>query len=529
MAPPVRSMRATYAHPRPYGSSAPGSVEGSASQDSVQSSAHNSGSSDKLEDLGPSSTIAQIAAQARKILDLDTESSVPSLPPGLVLPTSDNVLCHRQQRVLHESSEKGIHVLVDKLGMLDRLYSPEVSSSRLLKEAWHQHALTLLCGLDAERLRAALAQMYTFESMHEQFWDKNLEASYDIIGEEEEPHNAVEYDPGIYCNVLSPRDGVPLTVDEFRQFLDGMFWFTGLVEDEVKEPFKDSFRRKDGTTWANAIKEFWHLFRDPDAPCSGTLEFPGHDKLSRLKTQIQEFCRLQCEHLENRRDNIIYVPVPNEVGYSNNMRLRCCRGHESLTHDASPHLFQLAFCILHVLFPHKQFKMFHFVVFRICRPEEAWVGEIIASHLLASYAAYGGFNSKAAGGSVISADRETHEGWCEHALFVQQQGTLELQSRNLDITKARVLEEHASVDVALKFRHTEVAAADTLLAGIAQMRSKLDAAVVADKLLRSVHTMRDEVLAAMQECPESEDDSAVEGSGSQDSLAAYREPSVELG
>ncbi|KAG9565594.1 hypothetical protein KCU71_g4880, partial [Aureobasidium melanogenum] len=60
-------------------------------------------------------------------------------------------------------------------------------------------------------------------------------------------------------------------------------------------------------------------------------------------------------------------------------------------------------CVVSVLFPNGNFELNSFALFRVVMRNHAEIGESIGSHLVNSYAGYGGFNFTTAGISVNSA------------------------------------------------------------------------------------------------------------------------------
>lgn len=91
-----------------------------------------------------------------------------------------------------------------------------------------------------------------------------------------------------------------------------------------------------------------------------------------------------------------------------------------------------------VLFPEKEFTMYQFHLFTVLDAANVSSGESLGSHMLASYAPYGGFNFAAAGISVASAyDKESGLRWQQAKIRAEDLGTYDVIAANMAEEKER--------------------------------------------------------------------------------------------
>ncbi|KAK3643616.1 hypothetical protein LTR56_010126 [Elasticomyces elasticus] len=404
----------------------------SSSQDSVEPSTK----FDPLKPLDNKATVREIINSALAVRDDWTVLDISNVQDR---PTRANTFNHpAQQELLQIWEDEGLGNFVEKFKQLETNYSPQVKRTRLHDEDWRPYAYQLCSGVEDARMRAMLANTYLFESVYECSWtpthhqlcdtpEVELDDSEDEAEAAHQGKRAVR-NFGLYKLQLAPRNCIPLTKAEFDLLIEAMIHALKLNDRNDRAAARLKFELH-GLSLVQRIRMFWNVFFDQDALADDDkeYEFPGSDATKEnLRKAGQSLIKVYTEFLKDLPDGVKYIPIPAEVGYSINM-LRRMRAHRKLVPKTSPPLFQFMFSLLNVLFPEKQFKIFPQVVFRATTPQQVPTGESIASHLCASYEAYGGFNSTQAGLSVTSSERMSPAAQDNAAMYAISIGIVDLQ------------------------------------------------------------------------------------------------------
>jgi hypothetical protein len=204
------------------------------------------------------------------------------------------------------------------------------------------------------------------------------------------------YDPVIYLNYLADENGKGLTCDEYELFLESYLVAAGVKNDTTRAKRRDLQAGID-VIWRTELgnKPTSSFFNDVSTSIWDAVKATassGNELLSRA-----------------RAAHIDHVMFKAEVGWSSKGYERC-QTHRKLQ-DGSPDAFRLAHLLVRHLYPLRKFHLHQFYLFDIVRPEQAGIGESIASQMCTSYVAYGGFNGTQAGISVNEVWKMTSEDW----------------------------------------------------------------------------------------------------------------------
>ncbi|KAG9951261.1 hypothetical protein KCU85_g2930, partial [Aureobasidium melanogenum] len=183
--------------------------------------------------------------------------------------------------------------------------------------------------------------------------------------------HADELEPGIYVNTLAPRDGSPLSLDEFSRFLEAL------------EVAVWGARMFDATDICNLVESYYRFH-------SGSSEELLYAiRGSSLVQDLNEFLSINKFRLEDARaQNATHMAILPHCGSARNIH-SACKEHYKLK---APALLSLARCVLGALFPDKHFRLFNYCLFRVFKGPHLTIGRLIGSQLTASSGEYGGFN-----------------------------------------------------------------------------------------------------------------------------------------
>jgi hypothetical protein len=198
-------------------------------------------------------------------------------------------------------------------------------------------------------------------------------------------------DPGVYANFLAPRDGSALTLDEYQRFLEALE--AALRGDQMTN----------GRDICQEVNTYYRINHRAGAFLEDAMRTAAF-RLSYGTFLAENDARLQAA----RAQGATHITIPGECGWADNVHSRC-KEHKTL--QSSPDIFRVANCVLRVLFVSKDFQMHQFCLFKVCRAEQAGIGESIGHHLVLSYGKYGGFNFAQAGLSISSAASLTFTAW----------------------------------------------------------------------------------------------------------------------
>lgn len=290
-------------------------------------------------------------------------------------------LVHPYQRryleILDDPNNWDYDALIDIIEEADREHGPNPKMSRINTEVvpdWKVITLTLMMRTDREILQAASSNDLPRRAVTTYVDDDKIE-----IRTAAGALPVTQNDAVVYANWLARRDGSGLTRDEFVRLL-------AFLRRVAADPRGPDRRRIDQmhNTWPGTRIGLMQGFSATEA-----------DKLERFCTYHEQvtISRFDADPTVER------IMIPGEVGWTMQYILRAA-AHRDLT-SGSPWVFRLVSCALKHLFD-ASFIMHQFVLFDIVRPEEANVAESIASHLLASYIGYGGFNFDQAGLTATS-------------------------------------------------------------------------------------------------------------------------------
>lgn len=263
--------------------------------------------------------------------------------------------------------------LVEEIEKNDRENGPNYHSSRINSSrapGWTNKGVTILLRTDQDLLIAVTNNELPHRA-------RTRERGQSVAVRTQGARPAKANDPVIYINCLADGDGNGLSRVEFERLLQFLLGVEAHPEGE------------DG----QAIDKIWNGW-----VTGGTRSGLMEGLQGREHNKIKFFCAFHREHTLAPHTGNGPAPdrfmIPAEVGWAMIFENRK-KDHNSLS-GGSPWFFRLVSCALKHLFPGR-FEMHQFVLFDIVSPDEAHIGESIASHLASSYASYGGFNHDQAG------------------------------------------------------------------------------------------------------------------------------------
>ncbi|THY28021.1 hypothetical protein D6D01_04012 [Aureobasidium pullulans] len=214
---------------------------------------------------------------------------------------------------------------------------------------------------------------------------------------------------GIYINYLATRDGGGLTIPEYERYFEAML---SVIDNRriPSDPTRDLvdecdqfYMRHTGSRVSDVPK-----MQDSCYKHRGDFNLKQRQLIAEAKAQGATEIRL-----------------PGEAGYSDECDERI-REHDRLRGSAN--FFRLARCVLGCLWPGR-FSLYSIILFRVNQFKDADVGESMASHIGATYAAYGGFNFVQAGVQILTAHRLNQDDFRQAARNLP--GMIKFMKRNL--------------------------------------------------------------------------------------------------
>ncbi|KAH0030203.1 hypothetical protein KCU78_g3130, partial [Aureobasidium melanogenum] len=305
---------------------------------------------------------------------------------------SPNVYIHdTMQEMLDAFDDLGFAGVALKIPQLDQDYSPYLRVSRLATPVVVEHSTLLLSQLSPDIIRSILANTLvedvTSRTVVLNDWNRI-------------PRSRKEEDePGIYANYFTKGNGTGLTVNEYEE------WVNVMCAILRKQPYKGE-THKDMVTRVNN----WFNSNTTGAKVVDLVEEVHNSAYTRYgKTgaainptiDLNIFEKSQKDIVASaRRQNASEIRFFGEVGWAINVDDRC-KTHGKL--QGSAVMFRLAICVVGAYFSNYNFKMTSYCLFRVVSWIHAEIGESVGSHLVNSYAKYGGFNYTTAGLSIKSS------------------------------------------------------------------------------------------------------------------------------
>ncbi|KAG9566336.1 hypothetical protein KCU71_g5988, partial [Aureobasidium melanogenum] len=188
--------------------------------------------------------------------------------------------------------------------------------------------------------------------------------------------NEDDLEPGIFINILAPRDGSPLSLDEFSRFLEGL------------EAAVWGARMFDKTDICNLVESYYRFHSGSSEELLCAIRGPN------LVQDLNAFLSINKFRLEDARaQNATNMAILPHCGSARNIH-SACKEHYKFK---APSLLNLARCVLGALFPDKHFRLFNYCLFRAFTASHLKIGQSIGPHLTGSSSEYGGFNFTAHG------------------------------------------------------------------------------------------------------------------------------------
>ncbi|KAH0341173.1 hypothetical protein KCU81_g6427, partial [Aureobasidium melanogenum] len=274
-------------------------------------------------------------------------------------------------------TEWGLTGLAEEIQKLDQHYAPLVNISRLSTPVMIEHGMLLLAQIPRDMLLSILNNtlVSNFKAGKITLQDWNLI-----------PRSVKQQrEPAIYVNYYTTPDGTGLTITEYEQYLQAM-------EDAIQ----GRTTTVNGVS-INIVSEVNKYYKQRTNEKGAFLT--AHKTATRR--DLPDFLKYQQKVVAAAKaKGAGRIRFPGEVGWAINTDSRV-KTHHKL--QGSAIMFRLTMCVVSVLFPHRNFELNSFALFRVVMWNHAEIGESIGSHLVNSYAGYGGFNFTTAGISVNSA------------------------------------------------------------------------------------------------------------------------------
>lgn len=263
--------------------------------------------------------------------------------------------------------------LLDRINQLDKTYCPKQGESRISERNssnWQRHGAFCLLQRNQEVIRALLQNNLPYR------------AKRDLVGKIRviEPNSkAKDEDPVIYINLPADMNGKGLSIADYEHYLDMMEEY---VSDTCSKPLREGVERAYQGNRQMTVRK---LFKE-------TI-----DDWAKFKSTVETYIQTNRQRVvpEAKSSHATEILPHGEAGWGTNPSLRAYQ-HSSIS-ALSPDVFRLSQCILRHLFPARGFRLYQYVLFDITREEEAAISESVATHLVAGYAKYGGFNFDTAG------------------------------------------------------------------------------------------------------------------------------------
>ncbi|KAG9513917.1 hypothetical protein KCV07_g8476, partial [Aureobasidium melanogenum] len=271
--------------------------------------------------------------------------------------------------------EWGLTGLAEEIQKLDQHYAPLVNISRLSAPVMIEHGMLLLAQIPREMLLSildnTLVRKYKAGTITLQDWNFT-------------PRSVKQHrEPVIYVNYYTTPDGTGLTIAEYEQYLQAM-------EDAI-------LGKKTSVNGVNIVTEVNKYYKQRTNEKGAFLT----THKTAIRRDLPDFLKYQQKVVAAAKaKGAGRIRFPGEVGWAINTDSRV-KTHHKL--QGSAIRFRLTMCVVSVLFPNRNFELNSFALFRVVMWNHAEIGESIGSHLVNSYAGYGGFSFTTAGISVNSA------------------------------------------------------------------------------------------------------------------------------
>ncbi|KEQ85462.1 hypothetical protein M438DRAFT_364549 [Aureobasidium pullulans EXF-150] len=236
-----------------------------------------------------------------------------------------------------------------------------------------------------------------------------------------------ENEPAIYVNYFAAADGTGLSIAEYQVYLEAMSAAMLGKNAMVGGKKRDIIRK---------IDVYYKKRTGEQTPFSRLLLNAHLDHF--------EFMRYQNKVINAAtKAGALEIRFPGEVRWSFDVD-QCIKKHQKL--QGNELLLRLTMCVVGVLWPDKGFELSSFALFRVISWAQVHMFESIGSHLINSYAGYGGFNFSTSGVTISSAARASPATW-EHianqyhqvlvySTIASEQHGLELQKELLSMEGA---------------------------------------------------------------------------------------------
>ncbi|KAK4954020.1 hypothetical protein LTR10_008624 [Elasticomyces elasticus] len=293
-------------------------------------------------------------------------------------------------------NDKDYGRLRELISNADETYCPQRNVSRINPDVapnWESIAEHLLMQPHASVLRALIDNTLPHRALHELF--KKVRT----------PVKPTQWTAGkpdcvVYGNSIADRSGDGMDSNDFERTMDAVEALTcttmrpgnPFASNQALAALRNDFGRAHANLTGNAQNtDFWAKISASEAR---NLPHIGRAFVVSNRARIPI-----------ARQNNQQMMFRTEIGWTKEWPNRA-QTHRRL-YPASPPIFRLVQCAVAALFPNRGFRMHQFAIFEITRPEEALIGESIATHLAAGYITYGGFNVDTAGvtASRILTDR----------------------------------------------------------------------------------------------------------------------------
>ncbi|KAG2164603.1 hypothetical protein VTO58DRAFT_103121 [Aureobasidium pullulans] len=203
-----------------------------------------------------------------------------------------------------------------------------------------------------------------------------------------------ENEPAIYVNYFAAADGTGLSIAEYQVYL-GVMSAAMLGKNAMVGGKKRDIISK--------IDVYYKKRTGEQTPFSRLLLNAHLDHF--------EFMRYQNKVINAAtKAGALEIRFPGEVRWSFDVD-QCIKKHQRL--QGNELLLRLTMCVVGVLWPDKGFELSSFALFRVISWAQVHMFESIGSHLINSYAGYGGFNFSTSGVTISSAARASPATW-EH-------------------------------------------------------------------------------------------------------------------
>ncbi|THW74444.1 hypothetical protein D6D18_10109 [Aureobasidium pullulans] len=237
-----------------------------------------------------------------------------------------------------------------------------------------------------------------------------------------------ENEPAIYVNYFAAANGTGLSIAEYQVYLEAMSAAMLGKNAMVGGKKRDIIRKID----------LYYKKRTGEQTPFSRLLLNAH-------LDHYEFMRYQNKVINAAtKAGALEIRFPGEVRWSFDVD-QCIKKHQRL--QGNELLLRLTMCVVGVLWPDKGFELSSFALFRVTSWAQVHMFESIGSHLINSYAGYGGFNFSTSGVTISSAARASPATW-EHIANQYHQvlvySTIASEQHGLELQKELLTMEGAT-------------------------------------------------------------------------------------